>query len=298
MRMELPSILKKERPLYHVGPIAVSLSPLPYVLLGWLLTSVMLVLMNHVSPSLKIGGDIDLGMWGDESKLVCFAILTGMLFTVRVRVHGKIGFFLSTAMYMTLPVTTYHMIEFANEMDGFARAPELVFMNVIFIAVVYLLFLAVFGSYRWSGFIAIGLFYAFAVACHFVLFFRGTPLVPLDIFATETGLNVAANYVFEMTKPLMIATVWGGLMLGVAYQLGRGNLVRARWKVTLRALALLAILLIGSVFYSQSYLQDKKYIISYWDQEASYEKYGNWMAFCLNLRNVFPENRTAITPAR
>lgn len=289
MRMELPSIFKKERPLFHVGPIVVSLSPLPYVFLGWLMTSVILVLMNRVSPLFKMGGDADLGMWGDESKLLYFAILAGVLFMVRVRVHGKIGFFLSTAVYMTLPVTTYHMIEFANEMDGFARAPELVFMNVIFIAVVYLLFLAIFGSYRWSGFIAIGLFYAFAVACHFVLLFRGTPFVPLDIFAAETGMNVASNYVFELTKPLMIATVWTGLMLGMAYQLGRGNLVRARWKVTLRALALLAILLIGSVFYSQSYLQDKKYTISYWDQESSYEEYGNWMAFCLNLRNVFPE---------
>ena len=289
MRMKLPSILKKERPLFHVGPVDVSLSPLPYVFLGCLMTSVMLVLMHRVSPLFKAGFGADFGLWGDESKLLFFAILAGVLFILRVRVHGKIGFFLSTAVYVTLPVTTYHMIEFANEMDGFARASELVFMNVIFIAVVYLLFLAIFGSYRWSGFIAIGLFYAFAVACHFVLLFRGTPFVPLDLFAAETGMNVASNYVFELTVPLMIATVWTGLMLGVAYQLGRGNLVRARWKVTLRALALLAILLIGSVFYSQSYLQDKKYTISYWDQESSYEEYGNWMAFCLNLRNVFPE---------
>lgn len=289
MSMKSQSIFKKERPLFHVGPVYVSLSPLPYVFFGWLLTSVILVMINQASPLFKMSNGSDFGIWDDEAKLLYFAILAGVLFILRVRVHGKSGFFLSTAVYVTLPFTTYHMIEFANDMDGFAREPQLVFMNVIFIAVIYLLFLAIFGSYRWSGFVSIVLFYAFAVACHYVLLFRGTPFVPLDIFAAETGMNVASNYVFELTEPLMIATVWSGLMLGMAYQLGRGNLVRARWKVTLRALALLAALVIGSVFFSQSYLQEKQYVISYWDQEASYEKYGNWMAFCLNMRNVFPE---------
>ena len=300
MRTRVHSILKKtrffftnERPLFQLGPVYVALSPVPYIMLGVLMTFIMLMIVYRAAPLFQMGAGADYGIWGGESKLLFFAILAGAFFVVRVRVHGKPGFVLGTVMYISLPITTYHMIEFVNGMEGFSREPALVFMNVIFIAVVYLLFLIIFGSYRWSGFISIGIFYAFAVACYYIQLFRGTPFVPLDLFATETGMNVAANYVFELTIPLTIATVWTGLMLAMAYQLGRGNLVRARWKITQRVVALLAVLLIASMFYSQSYLQDKHYTISYWDQEASYEKYGNWMAFCLNLRNVFPEKPDA-----
>lgn len=298
MHINLHSMIKRERPLFHKGPISVSLSPVPYVIFGIILSAVMLTLIQHSALVLEKFDGSEWGIWGNAFNLQCFTVLIGLLFVFRIRLQGKIGFFISSAMYMMLPFITYLMIEYANEVDALAREPQLIFMNVIFIAVVYLLFLAIFGSYRWSGFIAIGMFYAFAVACHFVLLFRGTPFVPLDILAAGTGLNVASNYVFVWTVPLMCVTVWSGLMLGVVYQLGRGNLVRMRWKVSLRVLAIFVVVGIVSVFYSQAYLQTHHYVISYWDQESNYEEYGNWMAFCLNIRNVFPEKPEGYSPEK
>ena len=140
------------------------------------------------------------------------------------------------------------------------RAPEIIFMNLLAYAVVYLLLLVVFGNYRWSVFVGTALFYAFALACHFVLSFRGTPFVPLDIISTGTAANVIANYVFALTPQWTAATIQAGLILGVGFQLGRGSLRRVRWKLTLRALA--ALLIIGTVgtFFSQSYLQERSYV--------------------------------------
>ncbi len=287
--MKKESIFKRERPLFHFGPVRVSFSPLPFVFLGWLMTCLLLLLVSRAHSLFAASGGPDLGFWDEEHILLYFVIGAGVLFMIRVRVDGKLGFFLSTALYACFPLAAYVMVEFANSQNPFGRPAEYIFMNVIFMAVIYLIFLVIFGSYRWSALLGTGLLYIFALACYFVLLFRGTPFVPLDIFAAGTATNVAENYVFEITEQLVIASVWTGLMLGVGYQLGRANLVRVRWKLSLRAVALVLIVGIVTVFFGQNYLNEKGYAITYWDQKSSYSEYGNMMAFCLNLRNVFPE---------
>ncbi len=283
------SIFKRERPLFHLGPVRVSLSPLPFVFLGCLMTCLLLMLVSRAHSLFAASGGPDLGFWDEEHILLYFVIGAGVLFMVRVRVQGKWGFGLSTLIYACFPLMSYYMVEFANGAAPFERSSKLVFMNVIFMAVVYLLLLVVFGSYCWSALLGTGLFYIYALASHYVLLFRGTPFVPLDILAAGTGMNVADHYVFELTEELVIASVWTGLMLGLAYQLGNGRLLRLRWKMALRAAALVAIFGIGSIFYNQSYLEENGYLIAFWNQQFTYDAFGNWMSFCLSLRNVFPE---------
>lgn len=279
----------RERPIFHLGPIHVALSGIPAILFGGLLTIFLAILITQGGVDFGGKAGSALGLWNDTNKLLALAVLAGLLFVFHVKVRGKWGFWLSTAIYVGFPFALYYIIEFINGMDAYGRGPELVFMNVVFIAVVFLLCLAIFGSYRWSTFVATLLLYIFGVACYFVLLFRGTPFVPLDIFAAGTGMNVASNYTFALNARLIGATVCTALLLGIGYQLGYANLVRVRWKVTMRVLAVVAVMSLGMSFFSQSFLQEKQYVISYWDQESSYEDYGNWMAFCINLRNVFPE---------
>lgn len=246
-----PPSFFRERRLLKLGPVVLVRSAWSYVIVGWLLATATLVMLLRSEALFASEAAAEMGIWQNTLLLKFLAIAIGLLFTFRLKFPGKPGFFVSTVLYALVPCATFVMVECLNGNAAYDRAPEIIFMNLLAYAVVYLLFLVIFGNYRWSVFVGTALFYAFALACHFVLSFRGTPFVPLDVISTGTAANVIANYVFALTPQWTAATIQAGLILGVGFQLGRGSLRRVRWKLTLRALA--ALLIIGTVgtFFSQ-----------------------------------------------
>lgn len=281
--------LFSEHFLLRIGPFCLARASLLHILFGWLLAIALFLMVSWSAPYFTAEEVQGAGFWGVPIFLKAMAVVVGLLFTFRVKVSGKSGVFVSTLLFALMPLAAFYMEDFFNGGSAFAREPEILFMNFVAYALVYLLFLVLFGNYRWAAFFGTVLIYAFAAACYFVLLFRGTPFVPLDILSSGTAANVAENYVFTPSVRWAAASVQAGLMLGLGFQLGRGNLRRVRWRIAVRVIA--ALLIVGAVggFFNQSYLTEKGYAIRYWDQEVSYEKYGDWLAFCLNLRNVYPE---------
>ncbi|MEE0435200.1 MAG: LTA synthase family protein [Peptococcaceae bacterium] len=278
-----------ERFLVQMGPFYLVRAPLLHMLFGWLLALVLFLMVWWSAPHFNAEETAGLGLWGSSLFLKCMAVVVGLLFTFRLKLSGKSGVFVSTLLFALMPLAAFYMEDFFNGRNAFAHEPEVLLMNLLAYALIYLLFLVLFGNYRWAVIFGTVLIYIFAAACYFVMLFRGSPFVPLDILSSGTAVNVAENYVFTLSVPWTAASVQTGLILGVGFQLGRANLRRVRWCITMRALA--AFLLVGTVgiFFSQSYLTEKGYVISYWNQAESYEKYGDWLSFCINLRNVYPE---------
>lgn len=283
------AVFFREREILVHEPFRVTLSPRLYAILGWLIAAMAFVLVMRSEPLFTKEMSEGLGLWKNTLLLKILAVVIGILFTFRLKIHGKLGFFVSTVLYAFAPAAAFSMVECLNGNMAYNRTPVVIFMNLLAYVVVYLFFLVIFGNYRWSVFAGTMFFYVFALTCHFVLSFRGTPFVPLDVISSGTAANVAANYVFELTPQWTAATIQAGLMVAVGFQLGHGNLRRVRWKLMLRALA--ALLIFGTVgaFFSQSYLEEHDYVVTYWQQHLSYEKFGNWFAFCINLRSLFPE---------
>ena len=282
------AVLRKEKTLARLGPFYLVRSPLPHILLGCLLACGIFWMIFSIGGAWN-GTQEALGIWNAPGFLLCCAVLIALLFSFRLKLSGKTGFFFSTLIFALAPFAAYYMVEMLNGMAAYDRKPGIVLMNLVSYALVYLLFLVIFGNYRWAVFFGTGLFYVFGVACYFVLLFRGTPLVPLDLMSSGTAAGVMSNYVFELSPHWTVATVQCGLIMGIGFQLGRSNLRRIRWKLTLRTLAAMIVLGLVGTFFSQSHLEENGYAISYWNQQESYEQFGNWTAFCINVRNVYPE---------
>ena len=69
MRTRVHSVLKKtrfffnnERPLFQVGPIYVALSPVPYIMLGVLMTFMMLTIVYRAAPLFQMGAGANYGI--------------------------------------------------------------------------------------------------------------------------------------------------------------------------------------------------------------------------------------------
>ena len=178
-----PPSFFRERRLLTLGPVVLVRSAWSYVIVGWLLAAATFVMLLRSEALFALESAAEMGIWQNTLLLKFLAIAIGLLFTFRLKFPGKPGFFVSTVLYAFVPCATFVMVECLNGNAAYDRAPEIIFMNLLAYAVVYLLFLVFFGNYRWSVFVGTVLFYAFALACHFVLSFRGTPFVPLDVIS-------------------------------------------------------------------------------------------------------------------
>lgn len=68
-------------------------------------------------------------------------------------------------------------------------------------------FLTLFRNMKWAGIATIIFSYLFNLATFIVNMFRGIPIVPSDILAIETAMNVAGNYSFEWQPQIVFAAV-------------------------------------------------------------------------------------------
>ena len=66
-------------------------------------------------------------------------------------------------------------------------------------------------SYRASVSLDLLVALALATVNHFVFWLRGSEFAPYDIFAASTAMNVAGNYAFDFTMPMIYAYILGAL---------------------------------------------------------------------------------------
>ena len=158
-----PPSFFRERRLLKLGPVVLVRSAWRYVIVGWLLAAATLVMLLRSEALFASEAAAEMGIWQNTLLLNFLAIAIGLLFTFRLKFPGKPGFFVSTVLYALVPCAAFVMVECLNGNAAYERAPEIIFMNLLAYAVVYLLFLVVFGNYRWSVFVGTALFYAFAL---------------------------------------------------------------------------------------------------------------------------------------
>ena len=144
-----PPSFFRERRLLKLGPVVLVRSAWSYVIVGWLLATATLVMLLRSEALFASEAAAEMGIWQNTLLLKFLAIAIGLLFTFRLKFPGKPGFFVSTVLYALVPCATFVMVECLNGNAAYDRAPEIIFMNLLAYAVVYLLFLVVFGNYRW-----------------------------------------------------------------------------------------------------------------------------------------------------
>ena len=153
----VPPSFFRERRLLKLGPVVLVRSAWSYVIVGWLLATATLVMLLRSEALFASEAAAEMGIWQNTLLLKFLAIAIGLLFTFRLKFPGKPGFFVSTVLYALVPCATFVMVECLNGNAAYDRAPEIIFMNLLAYAVVYLLFLVIFGNYRWSVFVGTAL---------------------------------------------------------------------------------------------------------------------------------------------
>ena len=102
-------------------------------------------------------------------------------------------------------------------LDPMRIYPTMMWVNILFYVLIYLILSCILGSIR-AGYVAADLlFLILGIGNYFVVQFRGSPIVPWDLFSIGTAASVAGNYTYEIYWRFAVSAI--GFLVLVALDL-------------------------------------------------------------------------------
>lgn len=230
----------------------------------------------------------DTEFWGYQVYVVAFLFVAiiDFLIVFRVQVEPRYHNFFYTALFFLIPVVSIQMVEcFQGNFIYVFSVPNF-FMNYFSYMILYMFIYFICGRFRMTIGIANVLLFIFGMANYFIDLLRGTPLVPMDIFAMGTGMNVAAGYNYKLSWQIIMACLMFLIVMLLNRQMINIQPRLDRHKVAVRASALAYILLIVSLVFSTDVLADHGFKPDFWNQSRGYHHSGSWYNFCLNTKYI------------
>lgn len=165
---------------------------------------------------------------------------------------------------------------------GFHSRPYLYFINVLFWMAFAAAGLLVSGSMRVSALTALAASYVFNASSFIVYCLRGTALMPTDIYAWDTAMNVAAQYKFELQCELITSTILTAALIMLAFKFP----LKIKFKgsrLVMRGAGAAALAACVAVIVNWDFSQIE---VSVYDQSIANYNFGSAVSFYINATKM------------
>lgn len=255
-----------------------------------LLTSLVLFLQSHLLWEETEQGEavfcvnfiVVLGGLTLCSVLFCFLEITLPKWTREIA---------GWAVVLLLPLGTFYGVDLINNTRILAFSPLKCFANYLCYLMGFALVYAVFRRVWLTALLGGGVFLLFGIANYFVIQFRGQPILPWDIQAAATALEVSGGYQYRLTRAMVISLAALVFMVICCFQLFPGKKERPARKQRLaeRGCALLLSLVLMVLIFPIDVLTDMGISVWAWNQKVSSEITGVMAGFYANIQFLLVE---------
>ena len=253
------------------------------LIVGGVLTAALLALiLLHASTFLKT--DLTHGVLLFTLSLIA-SVIIGLIAAIRIDLSEKVSAIVNSAVVLLLPIVAMTMVECLNGVFTWDWSPRTLLLNYILYMLFYGTVYVFSGSYRLPMLVMNALFFILALTNFYVKAFRGTPFIPMDLFAAGTAANVAAAYDFSFNHQVVVAVVLLAFLTVTAVRLRTPRMhlilkVASRVFFGVLAIGIVCIYLFTDL-YAQAGLSP-----DFWSQSRGYRKTGVVMNFCLNTKYI------------
>lgn len=129
-------------------------------------------------------------------------------------------------------------------------------------------------------------FLGFSIINYFVAAYRGTPILPWDIIAYKTALNVAKSYSFKPTVNIVVASILMAVFLILVFKLLPKRKFFSKNTMVIRTIGLLAAVGLFSTFNTASDIEKMGIQTDTWNHSDAYRRYGIPSEFVLNMKFI------------
>lgn len=157
--------------------------------------------------------------------------------------------------------------------------------NLIIISIIVLIIFAITNSFK-ASIIGINIIsVVFGLVYYYVIKFRGTTVLAVDIFSATTAANVAGNYNYRMSYRCYLFVILTYVLSIYVLKLDRHNLFKEKKRLISVGIVILAVVCGFSLFIQSSRFDDSLKIKMFKPQE-SYRKYGDYLTFTHSIRYI------------
>ena len=152
----------------------------------------------------------------NDTYLPVSLALSGMIILIvliQIRFNQIAANFFKVLFCLIVPLIAAYLTEYCFGNDLFALKPNIIIMNYGCYAVVLVTFFVITGRIKGGCVGTLVTACIFAIANAFVMKFRGTPIVPWDMYSLRTAASVSGNYMYSLSGEMLITAL--GTILGV-----------------------------------------------------------------------------------
>lgn len=211
------------------------------------------------------------------------AVIMGVLVTLRWSMTRRAGTNLSIVLVFLLPVVAMTMAECLNGVFTWDWSFQTLMLNYILYSLFYGLVYVCSGSFRLPMLIINPLIFLLALANHWVYAFRGTPIVPMDLFSIGTAAGVVDNYDFSFNYQIVISILLLTFLTIAGYKL-RTPVMDIVGKIATRVFFGTLIVAITAIYFFTDQYAEVGLRPDFWNQARGYHHTGVVMNFCLNTK--------------
>lgn len=199
------------------------------------------------------------------------------------------------AVWALGPWCTYLMVEILNDNDPFTSlTPEQVTLNLVWYYLIFWVVRMLLGRKNAASAVSASACFAFGLANHYVLTFRGRVIFPCDLLSIRTGINVMSDFDFTPDRQIWIAAaILAGYLLAVLFA---RLIFRRRGRQRLRRAAVLSSCAVIAVYLYVFFFTGALPAIGIYAQQWKTQANGFVLNFMAALRYSFvsrPEGYSA-----
>jgi len=223
-------------------------------------------------------------------------IITKLLYVINYLKYSKM--FCCFLYFVTLSVTEYSFIEYNSGNIMYIKSKEALLniiiyllLNIVIYSISNLHIAAIITGLAVGG---IGLLNSF------VLQFRGTPILPWDIYSIGTALNVSGQYKFDISWYTLISVLYLCIIIYTGYEFSKFVVPTiAKKKIFInRGLLLCATVLFGLTLLNPKNLIRLNVEENVYRQVENYQVNGWGLGTVLNLKYIYIEKPTNFSKAK
>lgn len=212
-------------------------------------------------------------------------IVPSILLFIKIKIPEKINLIVSIIFSLFVIVGNFVMLQISQGYNYAGLGRKIDCLNLIIIATIFIVIYAVFNSFK-VAIIGLNLITViFGVANYFVVIFRGTGLLAVDILNIETAANVAGGYSYTLSYNVYLLIMSAMAVSLITVKLGKNILVKKTWRALSILLAVCMVAGSYGIFFKSTRF-DKLLKVKYYKPQETFNKNGMYTTFVKSIKDL------------
>lgn len=221
-------------------------------------------------------------------------VVPSVLLFVKIKIPEKLNLIVSILFSGFVMIGNYVMLQVSQGYEynlGFKRFV----LNMAIIGTIFVILYAIFNSFK-GAIIGLNIItVAYGLSNYFIVMFRGTGLLAVDILNIKTAANVAGGYTYILDYNIYLLIISAFAIGLLSVKLGKNPLTKVRWRIVSAICAVgLIVCCYGTFFYSSYY--DKLIKVKYFKPQETFQKNGMYITFVKSIKDLIVEEPEGYSP--